>query len=83
MAHQITCSDRDRNGVVQSIGNRSRTWSRPEAVRLITSRLGSFYVQQPGTRPSDIHVYAGQYLRTDPDGDPRNNLDNLSACQLA
>lgn len=81
LRNQITCSDRDNNGVIQAIGNAGRTWSRPDAVRLIKTGSESFYVQQPGTRPSDVHVYADYYLRTDPDGDARNNLDNLVACR--
>ncbi|MCB9833787.1 MAG: DUF3892 domain-containing protein [Planctomycetes bacterium] len=83
MRHQISCADKDRNGVIQGIGNRNRTWTRLEAVRLIRSGTASFFVQRPGTRPTDIHVYADQYLRTDPDGDSRNNLDDLGGCEFA
>lgn len=81
MGYQITCATKDYRGVVQTIGGPAGSWTREQAVSHIKAYgVGWFYVQQPGTRPTEVHIYDGIFLRTDPDGDSRNNLDNLMAC---
>ncbi|MBN4071844.1 DUF3892 domain-containing protein [bacterium AH-315-F18] len=79
MEHQITCATRDSSGVVQKIGNSSQNWARLTAVNLINSGT-RFFVHEPGTEEAEIRVFDTNFLRTDPDGDLRNNLDELSAC---
>ena len=47
-----------------------------EAVSHIRNRTHTYYVQEPGTQRADVHVTSAGHLRTDPDGDPKNNLED-------
>lgn len=78
--HKITCATKDSDGDVQTIGNTATTWSRTQAVELLNAGTDTFYVQVAGTTPTEIKVYAKYFLRTEADGQPQNNLDNLAAC---
>lgn len=82
---RVTCASHDMDGDVTHIGNRAEwgvvdKWT---AISQIESGTHHYYVCQPGTSPTAIEVIrgpTGKYLRTVADGQPANNLDNLSEC---
>ncbi|GIX15880.1 MAG: hypothetical protein KatS3mg119_0066 [Rhodothalassiaceae bacterium] len=82
---RVTCANHDRYGDITHIGN-PHDWgivTKDEAIYHIENDIYRCYVQAPGTSPTYIEVVngpTGKYLRTEPDGDPRNNLDNLPEC---
>lgn len=80
---RVTKSGKDTDGDITKLCNPGAEWSpvsKADAVRHISNKIHTYYVQQPGTKRTDIHVYDGKHLRTDPDGDDENNLDNLPDC---
>lgn len=82
---RITGTGKNTDGDIVSVCNHS-VWgkaTRAEAIRHIETGLHTYFVKQPGTTRSDVHVVdgpSGKYLRSDPDGSASNNLDNLPAC---
>jgi len=81
---QVFASRKDKDGDITALcGN--DFWSprmKADAIRDIESRIHTYYVQDAYGR-SNIHVVngpTGKYLRTDPDGKAKNNLDNLPDC---
>ncbi|MCK5779217.1 MAG: DUF3892 domain-containing protein [Rhodospirillales bacterium] len=84
---KVTKSRKDNDGDITALCNDGQWWSprtKADAINDIESNTHSYYVQQPATSRSDIQVVndrvKGKYLRTGPDGEPDNNLDNLPDC---
>ncbi|MBW3662729.1 MAG: DUF3892 domain-containing protein [Actinobacteria bacterium] len=83
---RVTQTKKDKDGDILALCNPDQYWSprsKASAIADIDDGDHTYYVQQPGTDRTDIHVVDdgdGPYLRTDPDGDARNNLDNLPDC---
>jgi len=82
---RVTHTGKDSDGDITALCNHS-SWgeaSRRTAIQHIEDGTHSYYVQQPGTARTDIHVVKGltrKYLRSDPDPNSKNNLDNLPNC---
>ena len=79
---RITHSGKDPDGVIVALCNPRQDWSprrRADAVNDITARVHRYYVER-GRRRTYVHVYRGQYLRTEPDSATGNNLDDLPDC---
>ena len=82
---QVTCSGKDSDGDITSIGNSGEYWSprnKKDAIIDIESGAHTYYIQSSSGRV-DIHVVdgtSGKYLRADPDESSENNLDNLPDC---
>lgn len=82
---QVTCSGKDGDGDITSIGKSGEYWSprsKAGAISDIESGVHSYYIQTSAGRV-DIYVINGQsgkYLRAGPDDSSVNNLDNLPDC---
>lgn len=85
---KVTCSGKDSDGDITSIGNPGEYWSprnKLAAINDIESGLHTYYIQSSSGRV-EIHVVngaSGKYLRAGPDDSSANNLDNLSDCQIS
>lgn len=84
---KVIKSRKDNDGDITALCNANYSWSprlKADAINDIENNIHTYYVQQPGTSRSDIQVVndrvKGKYLRTDPDGEADNNLDNLPDC---
>ncbi len=81
----VTHSGKDEDGDITKLCNPGQQWSpraRQGAIADIETGIHTYYVQSSRGR-SDIHVVigpTGKYLRTDPDGEAGNNLDELPNC---
>ncbi len=82
---RVTASGKDRDGDITKLCNHSSWGSvlKASAIQHIETGMYRYYVQQPGTARVDVHVVngpTGKYLRSDPDPNSINNLDNLPDC---
>jgi len=82
---EITCSGKDSDGDIISIGNAGAYWSprkKADAINDIESGEHSYYIQSASGRV-DISVVGGptgKYLRSSPNSTGVDNLDNLQNC---
>ena len=66
--------------------NPEECWSprkKTDAINDIETRIHTYYVQDFDGQRSDIHVVdvqTGEFLRTDPNGEASDNLNNLPDC---
>lgn len=85
MDRAVTKTGKNSQGDITSLCNDGAGWSPREtadAISDIESGIHAYYVPWTTGR-TDIHVAVGpngKYLRTDRDGTPRNNLDELPDC---
>ena len=83
---QVTRSGKDKDGDITQLCNPVEYWSpreKDEAIDDIEKGLYAYYVKDSEGKRSDIHVVdgeTGKYLRTDPNGESEDNLDNLPDC---
>jgi hypothetical protein len=84
---RVTCTGKDPNGDITSLGNPGEWWSprsKQDAIRDIETAAHTYYViWPPGQTRTEVYVVpaaTGKYLRTDRDSTPRNNLDDLPTC---
>lgn len=84
---QVTCTGKNAQGDIISLGKYGEAWSprtKVDAIRDIESGANSYYViWPPGQVRTEIRVVngpTGKYLRTDRDSSARNNLDDLPNC---
>lgn len=83
---RVTNTRKDIQRDITALCNRGEWWSpraKADAINDIEHGLHQYYVRDSYGNESDIHVVngpTGKYLRTDPDGSGRNNLDNLPDC---
>ncbi len=81
----VTHSGKDEDGDITKLCNPGQQWSprtKQGAIADIETRIHTYYVLSSRGR-SNIHVVngtTGKYLRTDPDGEAGNNLDELPNC---
>lgn len=83
--HEVTHVRKDDDGNIIAFCNPSIDWeeSKHEVIRNIENGSKSYYVKSYGTSRSYIHVFPlgrRKYLRTNPDGFGRNNLNDLPIC---
>ena len=79
MGYHVKRTGKDQYGDILRLCGDGFTVSREDAIRAI-GRGQTYFVQQPGTRRAQIIVVTGRYLRTTPDSETANNLDNLPDC---
>jgi hypothetical protein len=83
--HQIVCVEKDERIIAVGTGTDSdkatKRWTVAEVRAQI--KLGvRFYTVSPSTgKEADVELYGTDMIRTDPDGDEDNNLDDLRACR--
>ena len=84
---KVTKTKKDSEGDILALCDPSEYWSprsKADAISDIESNTHSYYVLTGGLREVDVRVVRdpskGKYLRTDSDGTPRNNLDDLPDC---
>ena len=84
---EVTKTGKDDDNDITSLCFSGAAWSprsRADAVKDIDNGHHKYYVQQPGTAKAYVHTFMhktkGKCLRTDPDCDEANNLDNLRDC---
>ena len=89
MRRQVTATRKNLGGDIIALCNGSQNWSpipKAEAIRDIKLGLHQYYViWHTGIRlfSTNIRVVIGpngEYLRTDKDDTPENNLDELPPC---
>ena len=82
---RVTHTGKDSDGDITKLCNPGELWSprvKADAIRDIESGAHTYYVLSSRGR-SDIRVVngpTGKYLRTDPDDETGNNLDELPDC---
>ena len=80
---RVTKTGKDSDGDITAVcGAWGRTAS-ADAISDIENDDHSYYVQDGRGRTADVHVVnraTGKYLRTDPNSDCSDNLDNLPDC---
>ena len=83
---RVTHSGKDRDGDITKLCNPGQYWSprsKDDAISDIESKVHTYYTQDRYGRRSDVIVVkrgSGKYLRTDPNGQSEDNLDNLPNC---
>lgn len=82
---RVTSTGKDRDGDITKLCNTGQHWSpiyKNDAIQHIDNNRHTYHVRDSYGR-SDIHVVNGQhgkFLRTDPNGKCRDNLDELPDC---
>lgn len=82
---EVTCSGKDSDGDITSIGNPGKDWSpryKAGAINDIESGAHTYHIGSASSRV-EIRVVngpSGKYLRAGPDDSSSNNLDNLPNC---
>ena len=82
---QVKQTRKDSDGDITALCNSGESWSprsKANAIRDIETKTHAYYVGS-GSDRVDVHVVngpTGKYLRTDPDPQSKNNLDNLPDC---
>ena len=82
---RVNQTGKDSDGDITRLCNSSQPWSprlKSGAIYDIENKLHTYYVRDSYGR-SNIRVVAGatgKYLRTDPNGTCKDNLDNLPDC---
>ncbi|MEQ8509301.1 MAG: DUF3892 domain-containing protein [Rhodospirillaceae bacterium] len=83
---RVTASGKDTDGDITKLCNSSAEWSpryKSGAIKDIEEGYHTYYTQDKNGKRSDIKVVNGQsgkYLRSDPNGESTDNLDNLPNC---
>ena len=80
---KVTCTCKDEDGNITCLGGLWGEVTKDEAIDQIEAGTHHYYVDGEGSGTVDVHVVPGHvppYLRTDPDGTPQNNLDELPDC---
>ena len=83
---KVTHTDKDLNGNIIRLCNPSAYWSPVSTAQAIADiELGTHTYYVAGYNYTEVQIQVitgryGKYLRTDPDGTPLNNLDNLPDC---
>jgi hypothetical protein len=81
---EVKGSGKNSEGDIISLCN-GNVWpkvTKAVAIQQIEARTHSYYVKS-GSKEVDVHVVSingKKYLRTDADGNGKNNLDNLPDC---
>ena len=82
----VTCVKRDSDGDTTHLGNNGAPWSpraKKDAIHDIENGVHQYYARDAKGNEAEIHVVNdpdGKYLRTNPDGKGKNNLDSLPEC---
>lgn len=79
---QVTRTGKNDDGDITSLCGGWGEASKAQAIRDIELGVHRYYVGS-GTNRTDIHVVNdpdGKYLRTDPNGKAKDNLDDLPDC---
>jgi Protein of unknown function (DUF3892) len=83
-SYRIVCVE--KNGHITAVGvgtdpNKSDTrWTVAE-VRAAIKNGDRFYTEDADGNKADVELYGDHWIRTDPDNETDNNLDNLRACR--
>lgn len=80
---RVTRTGKDRDGDITKLCGPTWSASKSQAIRHIERGINSYYVQDRYGRTADVHVVkgsTGKYLRTDPNSNCSDNLDNLPDC---
>ena len=85
-SRRVTKTGKDTDGDITHLCNPGQIWSpksKSSAITEIEKGTNSYYVQDAYGRKADVHVVngtTGKYLRTDPNSNCSDNLDNLPDC---
>lgn len=80
---RVTKTGKDRDGDITRLCGTWGTAAKHQAISHIENHTHRYYVQDNLGRRADVHVVAGptgKYLRTDPNSNSSDNLDNLPNC---
>lgn len=80
---RVKRTGKDRDGDITRLCGDWGSASKRQAINDIERRTHTYYVQDYLGRRADVQVVngpTGKYLRTDPNSDCADNLDNLPDC---
>ena len=78
---RVTRTEKDDRGSITALCGDWGKVSTPLAIKQINDGLHTYYVEEVPRKSVEVIPSAnGRYLRTEPDGRPENNLDNLLDC---
>jgi Protein of unknown function (DUF3892) len=83
-SYRIVCIE--KNGDITAVGTGNdpdkalRRWAVTE-VREKIEAGDRFYTEDADGNKADVELYGDEWIRTDPDAETDNNLDNLRACR--
>lgn len=86
IGRRVKKTRKDNDGDITHLCNPGSFWSpkkKSSAISEIENGTCGYYVQDAQGRKADVHVVNGpngKYLRTDPNSNCRDNLDNLPNC---
>ena len=80
---RVTSTGKDSDGDITRLCGNWGSVTKAQAISDIEGRVQTYYVQDYLGRRADVLVVngpTGKYLRTDPNSDCSDNLDNLPDC---
>lgn len=80
---EVVCTCKDDKGNITCLGTASGQVDKSDAIDQIEARTHHYWVAGEAGGKVDVRVvpeHKPPYLRTDPDGTPVNNLDELPDC---
>ncbi len=80
---RVVGSGKDRAGDITALCGSWGYATKPVAIAEIENRWHRYFVQDAYGRQADVRVVngpTGKYLRTDPNSNCSDNLDNLPSC---
>lgn len=84
MPIRVNRTGKDKDGDITSLCGAGWVRSKRDAIRDIESGVQSYYVEDNRGRQAAVQVVKdpskGKYLRTDPNSNCSDNLDNLPDC---
>jgi Protein of unknown function (DUF3892) len=83
-SYRIVCVEKDDHITAVGTGTNPRKASKRWTVAKVRERLDAgdrFYTEDGDGNQADVEPYGEQWIRTDPDAQTDNNLDNLRACR--
>ena len=81
--YRIVCVEKDEHIVAVGIGTDPNKAMKRWTVAKVRERLKAgdrFYTEDADGNKADVEPYGEEWIRTDPDDETDNNLDNLRAC---
>lgn len=85
-SYRIVCVEKNSHITAVGTGSdpnkASKRWTVSQ-VRQALENGDRFYTEDTSGHQVDVEAYGDKWIRTDPDNETDNNLDNLRACRFA
>jgi hypothetical protein len=85
--YRVVCVEKDEDDNIAAVGTgtNSNKATQRWTVAQVRSRIQAgdrFYTEDSDGNQADVELYGDKWIRTDPDAEADNNLDNLRACNF-